>query len=406
MMNELWLMISQVFGMSFFGMSTLHILGGAVVLVMFIVLRKIFAKTVIVYLRRLTDKTDTDLDDKLLDALAEPLKLLPIMLGFFFISQWFAFPADIIAVLNSITRSLMAFSMFWAVYNLLTPFSAILEKVLAKMTIESETLFAEEFTGLIVKGLRIAIIGVGIIIILSQWGVNVVPLLGGLGIMGMAIGFGAQDSIANIFGGVKILLDGQFKRGDWIMTPDIEGTVIEIGIATTKVREFDKAVTSIPNKQLADATIKNYSKMTNRRIKMTLGLEYSSTANQLENVVDRIKEYLRDSPDIAQPDEAPVVQMVHLVGFAGSSIDISLYYFTKTVKWAEWRSVIHRDMIAFKRIVESEGAAFAFPSQSLYLESTPSEPKVVDEVRRKGIDGEDVTNTKSGGFADDGDGDG
>ena len=117
------------------------------------------------------------------------------------------------------------------------------------------------------------------------------------------------------------------------------------------------------------------------------------------------------------PGESPVVQMVHLVGFAGSSIDINLYYFTKTVKWAEWRSVIHRDMInaewrsvihrdmiAFKRIVESEGAAFAFPSQSLYLESTPSEAKVVNEVGRKGIEGEDVMNTRSGGFSDDGDG--
>ena len=94
-------------------------------------------------------------------------------------------------------------------------------------------------------------------------------------------GLVSNVEIANIFGGIKILLDGQFRRGDWIQTPDIEGNVFEIGIATTKVREFDKAITSIPNKRMSESAIKNYSRMTNRRVKMTIGVEYSSTANQL-----------------------------------------------------------------------------------------------------------------------------
>ena len=223
---------------------------------------------------------------------------------------------------------------------------------------------------------------VGFIIILSQWGINVVPLLGGLGILGMAVGFGAQDSIANIFGGIKILLDGQFRRGDWIQTPDIEGTVFEIGIATTKVREFDKAITSIPNKRMSESAIKNYSRMTNRRVKMTIGVEYSSTANQLENIVDRIREYLQSNPDIAQPETESVLQMAHLTSFGASSIDISLYYFTKTTNWVEWRRVVHENIIEYKRIIEREGAAFAFPSQSIYLESTPWELNSIQDVER------------------------
>ena len=282
----------------------------------------------------------------------------------------------------TIVKTLIAFVLFWAAYNVLTPLSSVLETILSKLTQKSETLFAEEFTQLIIRALKIAVMIVGFIIILSQWGINVVPLLGGLGILGMAVGFGAQDSIANIFGGIKILLDGQFRRGDWIQTPDIEGTVFEIGIATTKVREFDKAITSIPNKRMSESAIKNYSRMTNRRVKMTIGVEYSSTANQLENIVDRIREYLQSNPDIAQPETESVLQMAHLTSFGASSIDISLYYFTKTTNWVEWRRVVHENIIEYKRIVEREGAAFAFPSQSIYLESTPWELNSIQDVER------------------------
>ena len=142
------------------------------------------------------------------------------------------------------------------------------------------------------------------------------------------------------------------------------------------------AVTTIPNKRMFESTIKNYSKMTNRRVMLTIGVEYSSTANQLENIVDRIQTYLRSNPEIAQPGTDPVVQMVHLVNFGDSSIDISLYYFTKTTKWVEWRRIVHENILEFKRIVEREGAAFAFPSQSIYLESTPSESKTIKDVER------------------------
>ena len=368
MVDEFLGLISEVFEKRIFDLPAGQIIGGAAIIIVFLAIRRIFAKTVIYYLTKLTERTKTELDEKFLEALKGPLKFIPIVLGVFFFTQWFALAENALELFLTIVKTLIAFVLFWAVYNILTPLSSVLETVLSKLTQKSETLFAEEFTQLIIRALKIAVMVVGFIIILSQWGINVVPLLGGLGILGMAVGFGAQDSIANIFGGIKILLDGQFRRGDWIQTPDIEGIVSEIGIATTKVREFDKAITSIPNKRMSESTIKNYSRMTNRRVKMTIGVEYRSTANQLENIVYRIREYLQSNPDIAQPETEPVAQMVHLVNFGKSSIDISLYYFTKTTNWVEWRRVVHENIIEYKRIVELEGAAFAFPTQSIYLE--------------------------------------
>ena len=382
MFNEFLTLVSEVFEKRIFEMPAGQIIGGAIIMIAFLAVRRIFANTVIFYLTKLTSRTKTNLDEIFLEALKGPLKFIPIILGVFFFTQWFELSENALNYFLTIVKTLIAFVLFWAAYNILTPLSSVLETILSKLTQKSETLFAEEFTQLIIRALKIAVMIVGFIIILSQWGINVIPLLGGLGILGMAVGFGAQDSIANIFGGIKILLDGQFRRGDWIKTPDIEGTVFEIGIATTKVREFDKAITSIPNKRMSESAIKNYSRMTNRRVKMTIGVEYSSTANQLENIVDRIREYLQSNPDIAQPETESVLQMVHLTNFGSSSIDISLYYFTKTTKWAEWRRVVHENIIEYKRIVEREGAAFAFPSQSIYLESTPWEINSIQDVER------------------------
>lgn len=357
------------------GMTAGHLIVGGLVMVVCVALRRLFAFFVIARIRKFTKNTKTDLDDKLMVALTEPIKSIPIILGVFWFANYFVLPLHIASFVNDLASAMMMATMFWGFFNVLTPLSSLLESILSKLTSESETMFAEEFTGLIMKSLKIGVVIVGSIIVLSQLGINVYGLLGGLGIFGMAVGFGAQQAIENIFGGIKILLDGVFKRGDWIQVGDTHGTVVEIGISTTKLRAFDKAIIAIPNSVISEKEIKNWSKMSNRRIKMTIGLEYRSTAQQLENIVSRIRDYLVNNPKIAQPADYAVAQMVHLVGFGASSIDINIYAFTITTNWAEWRKIQHECMLEFKRIVESEGTAFAFPTQSLHIESTPSKAK-------------------------------
>ena len=324
----------------------------------------------------------------------------------FFFASWFDLPKEVTEMSLTIARSMIAMVIFWMIFNMLTPLSSLLETILANVTKDSETLFAEEFTGLIIKGLKIIIASVGVIIVLSQWGINVLPLLTGLGIAGMAIAFAAKDTIENIFGGIKLLFDGTFKRGDWIMTPSIEGTVAEIGIATTKIRTFAKAMQSIPNSVLASEPITNWSRMTYRRVKMTIGVEYRTSSVQIQNIIDRIRDYLRNHPEVANPPDA--AQMVHLTEFGASSIDFNLYYFTKTTNWSRWRQTRHENMLEFIRIIEDEGAGFAFPSQSLYLESTPENEGKQMPIRERYVPEHDETGRSGPGMSDlmDDDGDG
>ncbi len=353
------------------GMTAGHLIVGGLVMIVCIVARKLFAHFVLARIRRFTKQTKSDLDDKILEALKEPIKFIPIILGVFWFANYFVLPPAISIMVNNVASAMITGTLFWAFFNILSPFSSLLESVLAKLTAESETLFAEEFTGLIVKSLKIGVVVVGAIIVLSQMGLNVYGLLGGLGIFGMAVAFGAQQMIQNIFGGIKILLDGVFKRGEWIQVGDTHGTVMSIGIATTKLRAFDKAIISIPNSIISETEVKNWTRMSNRRIKMTIGVEYRTTYQQLQNIVSRIRDYLINNPEIAQPADHPVAQMVHLVNFGASSIDINIYTFTITTSWAEWRRIQHDCMLEFKRIVEDEGTGFAFPTQTLHIDSMP-----------------------------------
>jgi MscS family membrane protein len=122
-----------------------------------------------------------------------------------------------------------------------------------------------------------------------------------------------------------------FKLGDWITVNGEEGVVEEIGFRSTRIRTFAKTVISLPNSSVVMNSINNYSRMPKRRIKMTIGLTYGSSVDQMEKVTSSIEEYLKNS-ELVHPDQI----MVNFTNFGSSSLDIFIYFFTRTTKWQEY----------------------------------------------------------------------
>ena len=143
---------------------------------------------------------------------------------------------------------------------------------------------------------------------------------------------------------------------------------MQIGFRTTTVRRFDRAPVYVPNARLADNAVTNFTRMSHRRIRWMLGVEYRTTLEQLREIRDGIERYILDSDEFANPDE--VATFVRIDSFNDSSIDILLYCFTRTTVWGEWLEIKERLACRIKEIVEGAGAGFAFPSRSLYLENT------------------------------------
>lgn len=219
------------------------------------------------------------------------------------------------------------------------------------------------------KSIRFVVVAIAISVVAQEWGYEIGGLVAGLGLGGLAFALAARDAVANIFGGIVIITEKPFSIGDWIETPSVEGTVEDITFRSTRVRTFAQALVTMPNSTLANEPITNWTRMGKRRITFHLGVTYSTPRHKLETSVRRIRNMLEQHPEIDQE-----TLFVHFDKFAGSSLDIFLYFFTKTTDWGKWLEVKEDCNLKIMEILEEEGVSIAFPSTSVYFE-TPLEQK-------------------------------
>ncbi len=360
----LWAETVDVWQHGFMGVDIGKIIIALVIFAGFMLLRGLFGKYVLSKLHSFAARTETRMDDKIIEALIPPIKFVPVILGLFFAARYAALDEALGAVFEQMMRSLLAFTIFWALHRALEPVSHMmrgLERMLTPMMVT--WLF---------KALKVMVIFIGAAVILEIWGIRVGPLLAGLGLFGAAVALGAQDLFKNLIGGMTIIAEKRFHPGDWIKVEGVvEGVVEDIGFRSTRVRRFDKAPVHVPNAQLSDAVVTNFSRMTHRRIYWMIGVEYRTTTDQLKIIRDGIMAYIADSDAFESPEA--VSTFVRVDSFGASSIDIMVYCFTKTTVWGEWLEIKEDFAFAIKAIVEEKaGTGFAFPSQSIYLEQWPN----------------------------------
>lgn len=185
---------------------------------------------------------------------------------------------------------------------------------------------------------------------------------GGVGVA--VIGFAAKDTLGNFFGGMMIYWDRPFSVGDWIRSLDhqIEGTVEYIGWRLTRIRTFDKRPLYIPNGLLSSIAIENPSRMTNRRLKIILGVRYAD-ALKIPNLTKSIEDKLRNNPSI----DTNHTLFVNLYELGPSSLNILIYAFTKTTEWVKFQAIQQEVLLEIISIVSQHEAECAFPTQTIYL---------------------------------------
>ena len=366
-MMEFGKQVAEVWQTGVFGVSLGQVVTAILVLLAFLGLRRVFFRFVVSSLRTVTRKTKSELDDLVLHAVEKPLEFGFVAVGFYMAGQVLPMSEAVSATFDQFIRSLIALTLFWVLFRSIDPLSSFMDRGIAMLGSSS---MRDTMKGFFVKLAKFVVICMGIAAVFQEWGFNVAALLGSLGLMGMAVALGAREFIANLFAGLTIFLDRMFEKGNWIRTPDVDGIVEDIGFRATKIRQFDKALVTIPNSRLAGEALVNFSRRTNRRIYWTIGVEYRTTRDQLRLIVQDILEYLKSHQDF-ETDPARTKTFVFVDAFDASSINIMLYCFTKTTDWGEWLACKERLAYKVKDIVEGHGAAFAFPSTSLYVETLP-----------------------------------
>ncbi|HJH29813.1 MAG TPA: mechanosensitive ion channel family protein [Methanosarcinaceae archaeon] len=328
------------------------------------IIRSIFVYVIDKKLTVLAKRTKTEFDDLVLNASKSPISYLILLHGFYLAIISLQLP-DEIGVLNVADIIHNAYIMILSFISLYFVFKLIdvLGHFIYSITEKTESKLDDQIAPLVVKSLRVFVITLGVLFILNNFGYNIASLLAGLGIGGLAFALAAQDTVSNLFGSFTIFSDKPFQMGDWIRINDFEGTVEDVGFRSTRIRRFDQAQVTVPNSQFIKNGVVNYSAMQKRRIKFNLGVTYGTTSAQIREVVDGIKQLIKEEHRFDHN-----FYMVHFTDFGDYSLNIFIYCFTKTTVWDEYLQVREDFNLSIMHLVEEIGVEIAFPSQTLYIE--------------------------------------
>ncbi|EES74053.1 mechanosensitive ion channel family protein [Paenibacillus sp. MB22_1] len=307
--------------------------------------------------------------------LERPFRWLFILIGLE-IGLKYLLPRNVeIAVgLDPLFRSGVIALIGWGMYILSAQSSVMLEGLSRKIRLDDASMLIPFLS----KVLRIVVVIITVALIGAEWGFSINGLVAGMGLGSLAVALAAKDTLGNIFGGIVIILEKPFSKGDWILTPTAEGTVEDITFRSTKIRTFADAVITVPNAQLADQPITNWSKMGKRRVTFTLPVALDSDRERMMAAIHRIEQLLRDNEQID-----PGTIFVKFTDFNESSLGIFIYYFTRSTVWGEYLSVRQEMNLAFMQVLEEEGIKLAYPAQRVFFESAPETSGEVDTTRSR-----------------------
>ena len=362
--NQFFNLFQEVWFQGIFGINVSEIIIGLIIFLFFYVLRRLFARFIIKRLSKFVLRSKNQIDDAIIDVIEGPLKFLPVVIGFFIASSYIDFSANVQNFIDLINRSLITIFIFWLLHQLVVPFSFLIKKF--------EDKISKPLVDWTLRGLKILIFVLGIVAILELWGIKVGPVIAGLGLFGVAVALGAQDLFKNLISGIMILMEKRFTIGDVILVSgEVEGVVEQIGFRSTLIRRFDTTPVMIPNYKFAEQSVINHTRRHHRRIRWLIGLEYRTTTQQLKNIRDQISSLIQDDLKYAKNENTNF--FVRIDSFSDSSIDMLVQTFTETNDWGEFLKIKESLAVNIIEIVEKNKAGFAFPSQSIYLESFPEE---------------------------------
>lgn len=338
-------------------------------------LGKFIVEFVLHNITKLTEKSKNNWDDKIINAIDTYVGRLSSAVIWLIGLHFLAFEGNLENILDIGLKVIISLHVIQIVYQLVDVFSDFLN-VKAQ---ETEFPLDDQMVAMIRKTLRLFTIVFGVLIAIQNLGINVMSVLAGLGLGGLAFALAAKDACANLFGSIMILMDKPFKVGDSISVSGLDGTVEEIGFRSTKIRTFYSSLVSIPNASLANANIDNLGRRKYRRTNVQLGLTYQTTTQEMEAFLEGCKNILKSNEYVVKDN-----YHVSFHSYGDSSLNVLLYFFLDVPDWGLELVEKQKIYLSIMKLAGDIGVSFAFPSQSLYIESTPEKP--LEEVKVKSLD--------------------
>jgi MscS family membrane protein len=319
------------------------------------------------WLPRLARHTRMKADDMVLETAGSPASLFVTSLGL-----WMAilpllapFSSGVQEAAMRLAMAVAASAVLWYLYLL----AGVMDHYLRKLAQRTDNDLDDAFVDVMRKTARVFILVVGILFIgQSILHLRITALLASAGIAGLAIAFAAQDTIANIFGSIMILLDRPFKIGERVKVADADGTIAQVGFRSTRIRTLDGHLVSLPNKMVADAKVENVARRPHIKRVANITITYDTPVAKVEKAVQIIRDILANHPGMAE-DFQPRVYFNDFNDWSLNIIMIAWYHPAEYWQYLEWCQDVN---LKIMRQFEAEGIEFAFPTNTTYLAHDPN----------------------------------
>ena len=346
--NELWGNTIENWGIS------ILIILGAIIIVK---LLSLLGKKVI---KPFVTGTDNHLDDVIFYSLEAPVKFAIILLGIWIAIHRLVYPDSFVKVVDNAYSILIVLDITWFFGRL---FSSLLQVYWGKQSNGQ----ANKMMPIIKRTILVIVWLIGIVMALSNVGVNISALLGTLGIGGIAFALAAQDTVKNVFGAFTILTDKPFSIGDTIRVDSYEGTVVDVGVRSTKIMNYDKRIITFPNYKITDTSIVNISSEPMRRVVLNLGLTYDTTSEKMKEALELLKSIPKRVENVSSnPSDIVAV----FTEYSDSALVIMYIYFIE--KQGDILGVTSHMNMEILAAFNKAGLILAFPTRTVYIQKDES----------------------------------
>ena len=286
---------------------------------------------------------------------------------------------------DKILRSSLIICLIWGVYNLCDAGHGLIMQLLKRSSLHIDETLAEMISALA----HMICVMFGIVLVANEWDYDITAFVASLGIGAMAIAFAAKDSLANIFGSLVIITERPFVIGDWISANNVEGIVESITFRSTCIRTFYQELVYVPNNLLSNTPIINYTQRQKYRIQFMLGLTYSTTREQMQEVCQQIRSLCERLDEIYNDGID-----VNFFEFGDSSLNIRIVCYAKAPNNSVYLRAREKFNLEVMKILEENGVSCAFPSRSIYFETPIPEAVPEQKNARQQVVPADLRNAK------------
>jgi small-conductance mechanosensitive channel len=338
----------------------------------FMLLLHTLRRMVLHHLERVARTTDTVIDDFLVEVLSATRILLVAATGLYLGTHFLTLPAALEKFVDRAFITLIILQAgFWASRGLIF----WLKHRFSQGEKEDEGARAMTLSLLSFLG-RVVVWVLVLLLMLDNLGLNVTALVTSLGIGGIAVALAVQNILGDLFASLSIAIDKPFVIGDFVIVDDLMGSVEHVGLKTTRIRSLGGEQIIFSNNDLLKSRIRNYKRMQERRAVFAIAVTYDTPVEKLEQIAALIQQAIEAQAD-ARFDRA------HFKSFGQSSLDFEAVYYVLKPDYNVFMDVQQAINLQLVRRFAEHDIEFAFPTQTLYLNRSPSQVKMESPATAK-----------------------